>query len=438
MLGKKLKVICATALLVSQLIIGCTQPKISAATETSSNTNFTDNQSEINIDKKVEELNNSLDLAAYVVIDSKTGEKIIGNNEDAVLYPASLTKIITSLLLLESGKLNDSFTVSKEASSIGEASIYVQEGEVLSGKDLLHAMMLASANDACYVVAENISGTAENFYKLMNSRAKELGAKASNFSSANGLHEDDHVSSAMDIALITREALKYPEFRDAINQKTYELTRTSEKSKRKIQNLNKMLFENNKGYYNEYCIGGKTAYTRQAGNCLMEVVNKDGMEFIVVALKAGSGSIYTNTNKIINFVYDNFKSTPILDTLPHIYDYNRNQVSLYAKEGVSDVGLIGEESPNISTELEYINGNKNVIKKDEKVGTLKIYKDNTFLKNVDLFSAQEYEFKIGLSIKFLINIGIFIIILIFIKILLNLFKLRKLKRKGYLKNSKLY
>ncbi|MGU8834090.1 D-alanyl-D-alanine carboxypeptidase family protein [Clostridium perfringens] len=460
MSSKKIKKLVTMILLASQLSFAFAETSnINTTSETSGQTIEQEQQTTENIDSetnsKLQEFNNTLSAEAYVVIDSKTGEKIMGKNEDEVMYPASLTKIVTSLLLLESGKLDEKFIVSKEADEIGEASIYATEGEELSGKDLLYAMMLQSANDACYVVAEGVSGTAEEFYKLMTKRAKELGAKVSNFSSANGLHEEDHVTSAMDLALITKEALKFPEFREAIKSKTYSLTRTSESGMKEITNKNRMLFEN-KPEYNSTSIGGKTAYTRQAGNCLMEVAEKDGMEIIVITLK--SNSIYPDTNKIINYAFDNFEAIPISDAGKLSYEYNNTPITLYSNEGISYISPKNTATSNTTTENNDAEKNitdasleKNikkeivfnepsgkVISSNEKVGQLNTYVNGKLYRSVDLFSAEDYDFNTDISFKFFINLGIFSAILIIIRLILNLIKYRKLKTKGYLKNSKFF
>lgn len=432
---KKVTSVIASMLLLTQLQIvkAETNGEVNDSLNIESTVN-NENTSNFNID--INSFNNSLDAISYVVIDSSTGEKIIGKNEDKVMYPASLTKIMTSLILLESGKINDSFLVSKEADAIGEASIYATEGEYLSGKDLLYAMMLQSANDACYVVAEGVGGTVENFYNMMNEKAKEIGATSSHFTSPNGLHEDDHVTTAMDLALITKEALKYDLFREVMGTKEYTLTRTAEKGMKQITNKNRMLFSN-KPEYNEYSIGGKTAYTTPAGNCLMEVAKKDDMEIIVIAMK--SGKIYPDTSKIINFTFDNFKSTPIAEKGEFTQEYKGVYMNLYTKEGMGIISLKDDvvDTSNIKKEFKMLNLPVQVAK-DSKVGVIKAFVDGKLYKSIDVFSSQDYTFTVGASVRFLRNIILFALSLIGLKIVINIYKMRKMKRKGYLKNSKFY
>lgn len=430
---KKLTSVVASILMFTQMQFAKAETKV----QSNNNINIesqTKNNDSFNID--IESFNNSLDAKAYVVIDSSTGETIMSKNEDKIMYPASLTKIMTSLLLLESGKINDMFLVSKEADAVGEASIYATEGEYLSGKDLLYAMMLQSANDACYVVAEGVAGTVENFYKMMNDKAQELGATSSHFSSPNGLHEEDHVTTAKDLALITKEALKYDLFREVMIAKEYTLTRTAEQGMKKITNKNRMLFPE-KSEYNKYSIGGKTAYTTPAGNCLMEVAKKDDMEIIVISMK--SSKIYPDTNKIINFAFDNFKSTNIVSKGEFTYEYEGTFMNLYTKEGAGIISSIDSviDTSNITKEIKVTNLPVHV-KKDSKVGVVETYVNGELYKTIDVYSKQDYEFVKKASVRFLRNIIYFAATLLIFKTIINFYKMRKIKRQGYLRNCHFY
>lgn len=431
---KKITATIASLLLSTQMVFA--QNGINNEVNNSSVEVLASENIETNNDVNIDDFNNSINAEAYVVIDSTTGEKIMGKNEDKVMYPASLTKIVTSLLLLESGKIDDMFLVSKEASQIGEASIYVQEGEKLSGKDLLYAMMLQSANDSCFVVAEGVSGDAKTFYSLMTQRAHELGATSSNFTSANGLHEPDHVTTAMDLALITKEALKYDVFREVMGQKTHTLTRDNDKGMKSITNKNRMLFPE-KPEYNKYAIGGKTAYTTPAGNCLMEVAKKDDMEIIVITMK--STTIYPDTNKIINFAFDNFISKPIVEDGEFVHEYKGKFMNLYTEEGIGYIAPKGQVQDNTKTSSEVImmNGLTDV-KKGDKVGVIKAYINDKEYKTIDIYSKEDYTFVTGVSFRFIKNIIAFVLSLIAIKIGINIYKMRKAKTRGYLKNSKFY
>lgn len=388
----------------------------------------------------IETLNKSLATDTYVVIDARTGEKIIGKNETEKMYPASLTKILTSLLLIENKKMDDILTVSKNASEVGESSINVQENEKISAKDILYATMLHSANDAAYVAGESVSGDAESFAKLMNERAKQAGAESSNFVTPNGLHDKNHYTTAMDLALITKDAIAYEEFREVIKTKEYKMSRTEEDVPMKVSNLNRMLFpvfNGSKSYYNAFSEGGKTGYTKQAGNCLMEVVKKDDSEFIVITLK--SSEIYPDTNAIINYVLDNYISTPLINKESISYTLNNTALNLHAKEGITYItNKKTDEEINVKTEIKIDDNIVYPIVKDSKVGTINVYVNDTLYKTTDVLASEDYNVVKITGSSFLKNLIICSLILALAKLIMNLYKKRKKKRENYLKNSDLY
>lgn len=376
--------------------------------------NETNSVENTEVNEKLDELNESILAESYVVIDSKTGQKIIGKNETEVMYPASLTKIMTSLLLIESEKLDEMFTVSSAAEDIDEASIYVKEGEEISGKDLLYSMMLQSANDACYVVAEGVSSSVDEFYALMTKRAKEIGASVSNFMSANGLHEENHISSAMDLAMITKEALKHEEFRTVIKELQYDLSRTSEDTMKTITNKNRMLFDY-KNEYNQYSIGGKTAFTTPAGNCLMEVAKKDDMEIIVIALK--SDSVYEDCCNLINYTFENFENISVIDKSTIPYNYKNIDMEIIPNKSLEYITNNGN-IPKIETKIELIDINNNLIEKDKKVGTIYAYLDGELYDSVDLLATEEYEIPVTVTknLNMVVYVGIILCVFLIIYI----------------------
>lgn len=388
--------------------------------------------------EEMQAFNNSVSLGAYVAIDGKTGEVIMGKNENKMMYPASLTKVLTSLLLIENKSMDDILTVSKAASEVGEASIYVREGENFTAKDLLYAMMLKSANDACHVVAEGVSGTTENFFKLMNTRAKQAGAYNSNFASPHGLHQDDHYTTAYDLAMITKEAIKYPEFREAMGTQSYILTREGDDVLKTIYHTNKMIFPGNKEY-NELSLGGKTGFTYEAQNCLIEVAKKDDMEIIVVSLKAAPGQVYPDTNKIINYVLDNYISTSLLTTDELVEDI-KGEYLTYAP--VESVGYVTkkENSQAISSrvDIELDKDLEGLITKDSVIGTAKVYVNDGLYKSVDLVALNDVEIVVATQFTLLKNLILIVLLIIVIKSIQVFIRYRKRKTQNYMKKSNLY
>ena len=191
----------------------------------------------------------------------------------------------------------------------GAAHIGLKEGETISVEECLYALMLASANEVAYGLAEHIGGSVEGFADMMNQRAAEIGATNTHFVNPNGLPDEEHYTTAYDMALITKEALKYEDFSTIIGTKMYIIDKTKmTDEKRYANNFHRMLYEDNTEYY-DGIIGGKTGYTEESGNTLVTVAKRDGRTLICVVLN--SKKIYPDTTKLLDFGFDKFKSVDI-------------------------------------------------------------------------------------------------------------------------------
>ena len=251
---------------------------------------------------------------AGILMDAKTGQILYEKNMDEPLFPASITKILTVLVGLESGKTEDMITMSNNAVfSIprDSAHIALDEGEEINFKDALYGAMLSSANEACNGIAEHVSGSTQEFASLMNKRAEEAGAKNSNFVNPNGLHDQNHVTTAYDMAVITKDALKNREFREIFGSSKYEIPPTNKQAEsRYLWCTHKMLKETD--MYYEKAKGGKTGYTEQALNTLVTVAESNGRELIVVLLKNQSGnSNYKDTRNLFEYGFTQFEEVSI-------------------------------------------------------------------------------------------------------------------------------
>ncbi|MBQ7897409.1 MAG: D-alanyl-D-alanine carboxypeptidase [Clostridia bacterium] len=219
-----------------------------------------------------------ISAVSYALLDARTGELLFSRNENQRMPMASITKIMTALVVLENSKLDEMVTVTSDSCGIEGSSIYLYEGETLSVKDLLYALMLESANDAAVCLAIHVGGSVEEFSDMMNNRASELGIKNTNFNNPHGLEDPEHYSTARDIALIWQEAMKNSTFRQIVATKTHRIDLPDEEGYRFLSNHNKLL----KSY--EYCIGGKTGFTKTAGRCLVTGAKRDDLEFVMVTL----------------------------------------------------------------------------------------------------------------------------------------------------------
>lgn len=201
---------------------------------------------------------------SYVLMDAETGRVLASRNMHERRAPASTTKTMTALLAVEQGELNSQFTIGHNPPQVGESSIALQKGEQLTLFELIEAAMIRSANDSCVAIAEAVAGTEAEFVKKMNVRAQQLGAKNTHFVNPHGLNDPEHYSTAYDLALIARAAMKHEVFRQIVKTKETTIRGNAKVGGvRKLFNRNRLLFR-----WDE-ADGIKTGYTRQAGRCLI-------------------------------------------------------------------------------------------------------------------------------------------------------------------------
>jgi D-alanyl-D-alanine carboxypeptidase (penicillin-binding protein 5/6) len=207
--------------------------------------------------------NNKVEAPSYILMDLDSGRILAQKNIHQRREPASTTKIMTALLASESGKLDQSFTIGPNPPKTGESSMYLEQGEVFTLRQLVQGTLTKSANDGCVAIAEAVSGTVPKFVQLMNLKAKLLGCHDTHFANPNGLHNPDHYTSANDLALIARAALKDPFFDATVRIKKIILHGNKKIPLRVFYNHNRLLM------HWEKCDGVKTGYTHQAGRCLV-------------------------------------------------------------------------------------------------------------------------------------------------------------------------
>ncbi len=209
----------------------------------------------------------------------ENGEFIYEKNSEAVLPMASLTKVMTAVVVLETATdLDREVTIPLQACGIEGSSIYLTKGEVLTIRELLYALMLESANDAATALALSVSESTDDFTRLMNEKADQLSLSSSNFTNPHGLDGEDHHSSAKDLALLFDHAMKNESFAEIASTKRYEIPYAGNENGRLLINHNRLL----SSY--EGCVGGKTGYTKRCGRCLVSAAKRDGVTLIAVTL----------------------------------------------------------------------------------------------------------------------------------------------------------
>ena len=260
--------------------------------------------------------------AAYVA-EPSTGKIIYEKNAHEKLYPASTTKILTALVVMEKCQLTDKAKVSKKAISLvpeGYSNANLVAGEEIDIKTLLYALLIPSANEAANVLAEHVSGNVEAFAELCNNRAKELGCENLHFVNPNGIHNDDHYCTAYDLYLIAKECQKHEIFNEIVKTTSFTIPATSlyTKSDRTFKNTNYMILPNYKSYYYEYCTGIKTGTTTPAGECLVASSSHDNIDLISVVLGGGTNSKglserFYDTKQLYEFTYKNYALKEIVN-----------------------------------------------------------------------------------------------------------------------------
>ncbi len=243
--------------------------------------------------------------SAYL-IDVLSGQTLYMKNPDKPLAPASTTKIMTGLLAIERGDLNDIVTPTSTLLNnkiVYGTQIYLEPGERMPLKDLLYALLLNSANDAAVAIAEHVGSDLPNFVEMMNQRAREIGATQTHFLNPSGLTETGHVTTAHDLALIAWVAYQNPTFAQYVRTKSQTISRSKPDIPRLMVNENKLLWRDS-------AIDGiKPGYTAAAQNCLVASVTKDGRQFIGVILKSPGREIYTDMQAMFEFGFTQFKDT---------------------------------------------------------------------------------------------------------------------------------
>lgn len=245
----------------------------------------------------------SLSARSFLVLDLDSASVLYEKNSQMPLPPASLVKIMTAVLILERGNLQDIVTISNKAVKAEGNSLYLRAGEQVKVKDLLYGLLLPSSNDASTALAEYLAGSEENFTSLMNDKAKLLGLRHTQFKNPSGLDKEGQWSSAFDLAILTKYALKFPLFLKIVKTPEYQFSTISGR-RQKIFNTNELLrFPQAYGLKNKI-LGVKTGQEEKAGLCLISLAEGKGRKIITVVLR--SQARFSESAQLINLVYKNF------------------------------------------------------------------------------------------------------------------------------------
>lgn len=326
---------------------------------------------------------------AGLVMDVLTGKVLYEKNAHSPFEPASTTKIMTAILALEKGNLSDIVVTSEEPLRVDGSRIYLEEGEKLTLEQMLYGMMLNSGNDAAVAIAEHIGGDIESFVKMMNAKAREIGAYHTTFVNPSGLPDEGHLTTAYDLALISRYALlNLPKFRKIVSTKTLEIPWQAEEWDRQLINLNKLLWNY------EGADGVKTGYTSTAGRTLVASATRDGWQLISVVLKSDA-NIWSDSMALLDYGFENFEIKNLVgknsDVAEEDVKYG-DPVKLVTKDGLTSV--VKKNDLPISKKLVINQDIKAPVSKGEVLGQLIFYQGEEQLGSVNLIAANDVKRKI--------------------------------------------
>lgn len=303
-----------------------------------------------------------LESEAAILMDAATGQVLFAKNMHEELSPASITKIMTILLGLEHGQLGDTLTMSREAVfsiEFGSSHIALDTGERITLEQALMATMLASANEAANGIAEYVSGSIDKFVVLMNQRALEAGAINTHFVNPNGLYAEDHLTTAYDMAVITRAALQNQDFRRIFGTVKYEIPPTNKQPETRYLWAEHKMFPEYRYQY-DGMVGGKTGYTQKSQNTLVTVARRDDRELIAVVIKSQSSAVYTDTKALFDYGFDEFVEVPVV--LPAVNEANFSDLPADTIEDIKQ--MVGQVKAGANSRLLH----KNVSSQDIQIG----------------------------------------------------------------------
>lgn len=333
-----------------------------------------------------------------LTMDLSTGEIIYAKSADEKMYPASTTKLMTAILLAENKQKNDTLNYTESAKKQPEYSLNtnihpMQIGETMSANDVMKALLLFSANDCAYMVADNVGGNVDSFIKMMNDKATKLNLKNTHFVTANGLHDPEHYTTAYDLSVLGKTAYENPWVKEVMGTKK-DTIKTSAGTVIIVENRNKILGKDG-------CVGGKTGYTTPAGKCLVAIFERSGRPMVGVVMKSiydqNDTFVFNDMEKIINWSYE-AKKVPFIkkDTKVETLNAKYKLFKFFGPEKTIEVPLMVKEDveyyeneinkKETTTKVKAENINPWKLQANAKAGTLTVSERN-YSKSYDLYTT---------------------------------------------------
>ncbi len=330
--------------------------------------------------------NHNLSGQSYVLMEEYSGRVLLERNSHQRMPMASTTKIMTALLAIEKGNLDDVVTIEEESVGVEGSSIYLKLGEKVILRELVYGLILRSGNDSAVAIANHISGSLEDFVDEMNKKASTLGALDTSFMNPHGLHDDNHYSSAYDLGLITRAAFESKEFCEIFSTKSYKGEREANYY---YVNKNKTLWEYDGGD------GGKTGYTIRSGRCLVSSASRDNMRLIAVSLNAPN---WFNDNYILlDYGFENYKLYRIYDenqqmSITDVIDGEKDKLAVISEEEFY-YPLTQKEKENIKIDIVLDKSIKAPVNKGEVIGYTQVFLNGRLIGKNRVVAGQSIKKK---------------------------------------------
>lgn len=355
-----------------------------------------------------------LNAHAAILVDSDSGQILFEKNSHDLMYPASTTKMMTALLILENHELNETITIDAKSPYATGSRIYIIEGETFTIEQMLHALLLASANDVAEALAIHDAGSIEAFAEKMNQRAAELGALNTHFTNPHGLPDPEHVTTAYDLSMIALEAVKNDKLREIVKTVSYDLPPTDKQpEKRHVTNSNRFLYGTGSGNKIDYrgqtinikydAINGlKTGYTNAAQQCFVSSASQDGKNLISVILKAQGNFLYIDTRTLIDYGLENFSSHTFAakHDLVSTFEYAGNKsvkIPLYAQDDIKALIPASTAPEDITFDIVMDPEFALPIKEGDQVGTVRYSAGGTQIVEAPLITLNDVSDKSALG-----------------------------------------
>ncbi len=339
-----------------------------------------------------------------ILIDANTGEVLFEKDADTQRRPASMTKMMTAILTVENLDMDQKLTISKHVTTIGGSALGLKKNEKIKVRDVLGVMLVYSANDCAVALAEGVAGSEEKFAEMMTERAKELGCTNTTFKNPSGLDAKGHMSTARDMALIAKEAMKHQEIRDIVANPTYQTTKTNKREQVSVLTTDRLLYDSlswievngkSRHPYYKYAKGIKTGYTEKAGGCLASYAVKNDEELISVVMKAEAMTRFSSAIELLEYGFDNYENIELVrqgDIIgsAKVKGGKARKVEAYADRSYQALAANGTKG-NAKTEIVFNEIIRAPIKKGDKLGKVNIVLGDQVVGSVNLKAANSVE-----------------------------------------------